>query len=77
MANRNIFFSKKMCINHLNIWLEAEEKIARGQSYTIGNRTLTRANLTEVSRMIELWSARLDKAENKSTGPRSYTVIPR
>lgn len=77
MARRTTIFTKEMCLRHLEIWLEAEEKVAKGQSYTIGNRTLTRANLTEIGRMIETWSDRLNKAENGSTGPRSYTVIPK
>ena len=28
----------------LNLWLEAQDIIATGQSYTIGSRTMTRAN---------------------------------
>ena len=32
----------------LQLYIEAEERILQGQSYTIGNRTLTRANLAEV-----------------------------
>ena len=34
-------FTKEQCEKHLNMWLAAEEKVAMGQSYTIGNRTLT------------------------------------
>ena len=52
-------FTKEMCEKHLNIWLEADLKVAQGQSYTIGARTLTRANVSEIARNIELWAERL------------------
>lgn len=37
----------------LQLYIEAEERILQGQSYTIGNRTLTRANLSEVRAAID------------------------
>ena len=37
---------------HLNEWLEAELAVCTGQSYTIGSRVLTRANLTEIRNAI-------------------------
>ena len=37
----------------LQLYIEAEERILQGQSYTIGNRTLTRANLAEVRAAID------------------------
>lgn len=37
----------------LRLYLEAEKAILTGQSYTIGNRTLTRADLGEVTKMID------------------------
>ena len=33
---------------NLAIWLEAERAVATGQSYRIGTRSLTRANLSEI-----------------------------
>lgn len=48
---------------HLTIWLEAEETIATGQSYTIGTRSLTRANLAEVRQQIDYWNAKVTKLE--------------
>ena len=38
---------------HLDIWLEAEKAVALGQSYTIGSRSLTRANLSEIRKSIQ------------------------
>ena len=46
-------FSKKLCEQKLNTWLEAEERIAPGQRYQIGTLMLTRANLKEVREEIE------------------------
>ena len=40
---------------HLDAWLEAEMQVTNAQSYTIGSRTLTKANLTEIRNAIEYW----------------------
>ena len=37
----------------LKAYYEAEQAVLSGQSYTIGNRTLTRANLSEIRRAID------------------------
>lgn len=37
----------------LKMYLEAEQAVLTGQSYTIGNRTLTRANLATVRAAID------------------------
>lgn len=64
----------------LDLWLEAQDIIATGQSYTIGSRTMTRANLTEVRNMIAYWNDWVTKLENaKKTGGRNRVqrVVPR
>ena len=38
---------------HLEIWLEAENEVAINQSYTIGGKSFTRANLAEIRKQIE------------------------
>lgn len=38
---------------HLDAWLEAELAVTNAQSYTIGSRTMTKANLTEIRKSIE------------------------
>ena len=35
----------KIAKKHLNAWLEAELEVTTNQSYTIGSRSLTRADL--------------------------------
>ena len=37
----------------LKMYLEAERVVLTGQSYTIGNRSLTRANLSEIRKAID------------------------
>lgn len=69
-------FTEEQCQKHLDMWLEAETKVAMGQSYTIGNRTLTRVNATEISKNIELWASRLERARGKS-GPRFVRFVSR
>lgn len=73
-------FSKKLCQQKLNTWLEAEERIATGQRYQIGTRMLTRADLKEVREEMEYWAARLTEAEAEEKGGgrnRMYRVVPR
>lgn len=43
----------KLQNERLKKYIEAEEAILVGQSYTIGNRTLTRANLATVEKVIQ------------------------
>lgn len=65
---------------HLDAWLEAEMTVTTGQSYTIGSRTLTRANLTEIRNAIDYWNGKVNQMENvKRTGGRNRVrrVIPR
>ncbi len=73
-------FSKKLCQEQVNIWLEAERAIATGQSYQIGTRMLTRADLKAVREELEYWAGRLAEAEaEEQTGGRNrvYHFVPR
>lgn len=65
---------------HLDAWLEAELAITTGQSYTIGRRTLTRANLTEIRNAIDYWNKKviaLDNAKKAGGRNRVRRVVPR
>ena len=58
---------------HLDAWLEAELACTTNQSYTIGSRTLTRADLAEIRNTIKYWAgivARLEAA--KQFGGQSF-----
>lgn len=65
---------------HLNEWLEAELACSTNQSYTIGSRTLTRADLTKIGERIKYWAGIVDKLEaEKRFGGRNRTrrIMPR
>lgn len=65
---------------HLDIWLEAETEIATSQSYTIGTRSLTRANLKEVREQIKFWQNKVAQLENEAVNKgrnRVYRAVPR
>lgn len=61
----------------LEMYLEAERAVLSGQSYTIGNRTLTRASLAEIRKAIDALidgGATIDGVEVSNTG-RSKRVL--
>lgn len=60
-------FSKKLCQEKLNTWLAAEERVATGQSYQIGSRMLTRADLKQIREEMEYWAGKLAEAEAEET----------
>ena len=43
----------------LAAWLAADTAVASGQSYSIGGRSLTRANAKEIRENIAFWDARV------------------
>lgn len=72
--------TKEQAQQHLEMWLNAEAEIATSQSYTIGTRTLTRANLKEVRDQIKFWQnkvAELERTESQKGRNRAYRAIPR
>jgi len=73
-------FTVTECRERLKIWLDAEATIASGQSYSIDNRSLTRANLVQVRDQIKFWRSELNKAEAVSSGRsrrRITRIVPR
>lgn len=54
----------------LATWLDAEDKIAQGQEYTIGTRSLKRADLKEVREQITYWDAKVKQLARGSSGIR-------
>lgn len=68
-------FSVQECRTQLAAYLEAERAIlAGGQSYTIGGRTFTRANLSEVRKGISDWEMKLSSAMKRNR-PRCRGII--
>ena len=73
-------FSKKLCQEKLETWLAAEEAVATGQSYQIGSRMLTRADLKQIRAEMVYWAGKLAEAEAEETGGgrnRLYRGVPR
>jgi len=66
----------KQAEQHLKAWLTAEREIATSQSYKIGTRMLTRADLKEVRKEILFWENRINQLSRKGRN-RSYHVVPR
>lgn len=60
----------KMTKERLQKYYDCEEKILQGQSYTIGSRSLTRANLAEVQSMIAKLEADVEALEARGTTKR-------
>lgn len=43
----------------LDAWIAADTAVATGQSYSIGGRSLSRANAAEITNKIDYWSAKV------------------
>ena len=65
---------------HLDMWLEAETQVAINQSYTIGGKSFTRANLSEIRNQIKYWSDKVAELQHlvKNKGRnRVYRIVQR
>lgn len=65
---------------HLDMWLEAETQVAINQSYSIGGKSFTRANLSEIRNQVKYWSDKVEELQNiaKNRGRnRVYRIVPR
>ena len=66
--------------HHLNAWLEAELELTTHQSYKIGSRSLTKADLGQIRKQIEFWQnrvAQLENVEKRGGRNRVVRVVPR
>ncbi len=57
--------------NRLKQYYKAEEKILNSQSYTLGSKQLTRADLSKVQSMIEKLESEIEALERRGTTKRS------
>lgn len=61
----------------LAAYLAAETAVLAGQAYTIGGRSLTRANLADIRAGIDSWNNRVQQLSASAQGMRrSRTVVP-
>jgi hypothetical protein len=58
----------EIAYRHYNAWLEAELELTSHQSYTIGTRSLTKANLSEVRKQLQYWENKIAEIENAEGG---------
>lgn len=54
----------------LDAWLAASLAVANNQSYTIGDRTLTRANAAWIQSQIAFWEGRVQSLSRSTPGRR-------
>ena len=52
----------------LDAWIAADAAVATGQSYTIGQRSLTRADVDQIRQQIQYWQATVDRLTQASYG---------
>lgn len=52
----------------LNLWLDADAKVATGQSYEIAGRKLTRANAAEITNKIDYWNGKVQSLSQGAAG---------
>lgn len=75
MNNANTVLEIKK--NRLKLYYEAEEKVLNSQSYTLGSKTLTRADLTSIQSMIKKLEGEIASLEQYGTMKRrSVRIVP-
>lgn len=52
----------------LDLWLAADAAVAAGQSYSIKDRSLSRADAGEITRKIEYWNNWVQKLSRAASG---------
>lgn len=55
---------------NLAAWLTASEKTAQGKSYTIGGRSLSRSDASEIRDMINFWQGHVTRLSSGGRGGR-------
>lgn len=53
---------------HLEAWLEADVAVSKGQSYSIGGRSLSRADASMIQDRIDYWSRKVEQLEAGGRG---------
>ena len=61
---------------HLDAWLAASLAAANNQSYTINERSLTRADAKEIREQIMLWNTLVKQLTAGTAGPRVRLGVP-
>ena len=61
-------YTRAEIVEMLELYKEAEKAALAGQSYTIKNRSLTRANLSEIRQARQEWEQRLVNFDVRARG---------
>ena len=69
--------SMETCKEMINSYLEDEKAVLTGQSYKIGTRELTRADLPEIIKARQEWEYNLTLAQNGGKRKQSVQVLIR
>lgn len=59
----------------LMLWMDAEDKVASGQSYSISGRSLTRADLGMIGQRIEYWDKQVKRMNRGGIRVRGVTPV--
>lgn len=71
-------FTLEQASTQLAAYLAAETKVLAGQAATLGDRSVTLADLSAIQKGITTWSARVDEASRSALRQsRCRTVVPR
>lgn len=71
-------FTLAQAQTQLAAYIAAETKVLAGQAATLGDRSVTLADLTAIQKGITTWEARVDKLSGTALGrSRCRTVTPR
>ena len=62
---------------HLAAWLAADAAVASGQSYSIGSRSLTRADAGRIAERIAFWRRTVEQLAAGRSGVRVVRAVPR
>lgn len=54
----------------LATWLDAEDRVAQGQEYSIGSRRLRRADLAEIREQVKFWDGKVKELTRGTSGMR-------
>lgn len=52
----------------LTAWLAASTAVSQGQAYTIGTRSLSRANAREIQEQIQFWDGKVKELDRSPGG---------
>jgi hypothetical protein len=62
---------------HLKAWQAADLAVSTGQSYSLGSRSLTRANIADIRQQIAYWEKKVLELQTGRRGARVMRAVPR